>query len=491
MSADPPRVIDRYEPPPVTWGRRIYFAMVAMIGLLATYPAYNHFQITRLEKLRSDVTNLGGRAPRARGGSRPASQIYWESLGGDLSRVVLHQVEFSQATRLERSVIARLRRCPELERLSLDGQSLDDDLCRHIFALRQLSELRVAFCELRDDQLQGIEHMDELTSLDLRGTRISDASVEQLARLAGLSELNLEYCDITPAGAQRLSQALPRMQIRHRTWPSPAHRDAALRLFRCGAVFEIPEDAERGLTIRLRRHIWRGQPQDLSDIAQLQGIELLKLSALDLEPELLEAVARLPNVELLSIEGCQLLHAELRLLGRSASIRRLILDNLFIEMPAAEQLAQWRGVKSLALVNARLVPGSLAALSRLPDLEELTIVGTRFRGTTVSELLNATALKRLHLFRVAIGDDQIPEICQLRGLESLTLTGMAVSNDSVDVLAGMPHLRHLDVSNTQMTPSGVAQLAAALPQCRVESGTRPVEELDVIKLLRRPGPAPR
>lgn len=491
MSAEPPPASESHEPPPMTWGRRIYLAMVAMIGLLATYPAYNHFRISRLETLRADITNLGGRAPRSRGRSRPASEIYWESLGGDLSRVVLRQVEFPQSARVERSTIARLRRCPELARLCLDGHALDDEMCRQVFSLTQLRELRVAYCELHDDQLQGVEHLDELASLDLRGTRISDASVERLARLTGLSELNLEYCDISSAGAQRLARALPQTQIRNRPWPSPAHRDATLRLFRLGAVLEIPDDGERGLTVRLLRHVWRGSPHDLTDIARLQGIELLELSAVDLKPELLAAVARLPNVELLSIKGCQLHPVELRLLGHSAGIRRLILDDVFIELPAAEQLAQWPGVRTLALVNARLVPDALATMARLPNLEELVIIGMRFRGTTMSELAGATSLKRLHLSRVAIGDAEVQELCQITHLESLGLTGMAVTNDSVDDLAGMPNLRHLDVSNTKMTPTGVARLTAGLPQCRVESGDKPLENFDVWPLLNTVGPPAR
>src|SRR5688572_33082156 len=135
----------RVQSSPVPWGRRIYLAIVAMIGLLSLYPLYNHLRITRLEQLRADIVSSGGRAPRARGGLRPVSEIYWESLGGDLSRVVLRQVEFPQSARLDRSAIARLGGCPQLSRLSLDGQGLDDGVCREIFSLAQLSELRIAY----------------------------------------------------------------------------------------------------------------------------------------------------------------------------------------------------------------------------------------------------------------------------------------------------------------------------------------------------------
>src|SRR5687768_8735878 len=225
--------------PSASWGRRLYFGMLGVIALSALYPAYFHLRITQNENARRDVTQLGGRAPRAGGASRSTEDIYWEALGGRLDQVIVAQVFFPPGSRAASETLTRLRRLPDLEVLCLDGQPLDAAAWREVFAMRQLYELRVSYCEPSDRDLAGIERLTELGSLDLAGTEVGDGAIDRLAKLSALTDLNLQNTNVTEAGLARLKQALPQTAIKHRRWPTAEHAHAARSLFRLGAELEL------------------------------------------------------------------------------------------------------------------------------------------------------------------------------------------------------------------------------------------------------------
>ena len=453
---------------PVHWGRRLYFSMLGIIALLALYPAYFHFRITKIENVRREVIQLGGRAPRTGGSSRPIEDIYWEALGGQLDQVLVSQVFFAPGARAETGTLARLRRLPDLVFLCLDGQSLDSAAWREVFAMQQLYELQVSYCELSDRDLAGIERLTELGSLDLSGTEIGDGAIERLSRLAALTDLNLENTNVTEAGLARLKRALPQATIKHRRWPTAAHAHAVRSLFRLGAEFELLEEP-RGVGVRLIRSKWRGTPQDLSDLAQLADLRLLELVNLDLSPEMLAAVADSPRVTTLHLARARLRSVDLSPLFGS-SVEHLILSDMFAEPVSLGKLRALVNLRTISFVNCRMIQGSLSSLSQLEGLSDLSVVGTRIRGTQLAELAALADLKRLSLVRTPLlVDSQVAELAALTSLESLTLFGTDASDGSILSLAQLRGLRELDVSKSQLSPAGLQRLQAALPDCRIQS----------------------
>jgi Leucine-rich repeat (LRR) protein len=482
-AAPPP--IKRDTAPAVNWGRRIYFAMLGLIALLAIYPAYNHFRIGRYEALRQEIQSAGGRAPRARNVTRSEEDVYWAALGGDLTNVVIRKVDFPPGGSVPKSTLVRLIHFPEIEQLHLDGHLPDRETCREIFGMSNLRRLRICFCELDDGLLEGIDQMQSLQSLSLKGTDISDAAVERLARLSALTELDLRYTHVSQAGLARLSRAIPDASIRHAPWPSPAHSQAARLLFRRGAQLDIVDGPAPGVVIRLPRSGWKGSVGELGAIAQLSDLMSLQLNDLDLQRELMGSVARLPNVRTLTIANCRLREADLAALRASRDLRKVILVDAFVEPPAVEKLASIGELHSLVLVNSRIVPGSLAAMSRLSALRELSLVGTRFRGTVMSELAAATSLRKLDLISMPMGDVQIEQVCQLRELQGLSIQGTVATDDSVPHLSQLVHLRRLDISGTPITPEGVKRLQAALPDCVIQRETPQLQPLEFVRSLER------
>jgi Leucine-rich repeat (LRR) protein len=487
MTAEATSPIERDAAGAVNWGRRIYFVMLGIIALLAIYPAYNHFRVRSYESLRQQINAAGGRAPRDRNVTRSEEDVYWMALGGDLSNVVIRQVDFPPGAAAPQATLLRLRQFPEVEQLHLDGHLPDRESCQEIFQMNNLRRLRLSFCELDDELLAGIEQMQNLQSLSLRGTEVSDAAVERLSKLAALTELDLRYTHVTAAGAARLAKALPEAQIRHAPWLSAAHGQAARLLFQRGAQLDILDAPRRGVVVRLNRGDWKGTVNELGAISQLTDLTSLQVDDLNLNSELVLAIARLPNVRSLTIANCRLREADLAALAASTTLRRMVLVEVFVEPAVVEKLASIRELQSLVVVNSRIVPGTLAATSRMASLQELSLVGTRFRGTVMTELASAASLRKLALIDMPMGDVQIEQICALKGLQSLSIRGTVADDDSVDDLCGLTDLKRLDISGTPITPSGVKRLQEALPGCVIEQKTPPVQPPEFVRSLEREG----
>jgi hypothetical protein len=86
---------------------------------------------------------------------------------------------------------------------------------------------------------------------------------------------------------------------------------------------------------------------------------------------------------------------------------------------------------------------------------------------TLACVTKLPSLKRLNLRWTNIGDAGMRYVSELGTLEELVLVGAEVTDASVGRLKRLRSLKKLDVSLTLMTASGVAELQAALPSCRI------------------------
>ena len=59
------------------------------------------------------------------------------------------------------------------------------------------------------------------------------------------------------------------------------------------------------------------------------------------------------------------------------------------------------------------------------------------------------------------------ELAGLKKLERLSLAKSHVSDEGAKYLAPLTRLKELDLSDTQVTAAGVAELNKSLPQCRI------------------------
>ena len=471
-----------------SWSRRLYIGLLGLFLIRGVFPAYNHWKIGWYERLREEIRNSGGRAPRAGGGSVTDEDAYWTALGGDFSNVAIRYVEYPFRSAVDPRVFNRLRDLAELESLTLEGTTTDKEVGQMLGAVANLAVLRLGYSNVSDESLVGIENLSGLERLDLRSTAISDKSVDRLAQLKTLVRLDITETDITSQGASRLSKALPQTQILHRTWPSSKHRDAFRELFERGA--SIANDGAGGCSVYLTRKDWKGDVNDFSKLQDLEGVRCVQVTELELSPELLTALAAMENLPMLVLSGCDLTDRSLEILGRSHSIERIELYQAVIDGQILSKIAACDRLVSLQLGNVEVRAGALDKLAGAMELRELIVIQSRIANTSLDEFRLLPQLRKLDLFIMPLTDADLAKVSHLQQLRSLSVNSDKVTDGSVPHLAQMTSLRQLLVAQTSITPSGQSRLQTALPKCNVHGASSRLPWLTPDQVFTEPSEEP-
>ena len=93
--------------------------------------------------------------------------------------------------------------------------AVTDDEMAIIGSLTDLEFLQLDGSNVTDKGFAHVANLKKLTLLDmsLTGTNLTDSSVETLAGLKSLKKLNINRSRISPAGIERLKQALPKTNM--------------------------------------------------------------------------------------------------------------------------------------------------------------------------------------------------------------------------------------------------------------------------------------
>lgn len=108
----------------------------------------------------------------------------------------------------------------------------------------------------------------------------------------------------------------------------------------------------------------------------------------------------------------------------------------------------------------------LQALSE--NLCSLILMGTPMSDAGMSHLSSLTNLTELNLANTNVGDAGLSHLSGLTRLTKLILRQTTVSDGGMSHLSGLSNLRVLYVMETQVSERGVAQVQAALPNCKIE-----------------------
>jgi hypothetical protein len=97
--------------------------------------------------------------------------------------------------------------------LTIVGSRMTDAGLGHLASLPSLWMLRLGRSTITDAGLARLKSLKRLQTLSLTETELTDSSVETLAGFQSLKSLNLDRSGISPAGIDRLKQALPKARI--------------------------------------------------------------------------------------------------------------------------------------------------------------------------------------------------------------------------------------------------------------------------------------
>jgi Leucine-rich repeat (LRR) protein len=109
--------------------------------------------------------------------------------------------------------IEPLSREIRLTDLTISGSRMTNAGLDHLASLTSLWRLRLDRSAITDAGLARLKSLESLETLSLTETKLTDSSVETLAGFQALKSLSLDRSGISPAGTERLKQALPKARI--------------------------------------------------------------------------------------------------------------------------------------------------------------------------------------------------------------------------------------------------------------------------------------
>lgn len=120
-------------------------------------------------------------------------------------------------TNVTDSGLTHLRRCRDLDSLSLQGLPITDRGLTHLLVHRGLTFLDLSATNITDAGIKSLAAFEDLEELRLCNTRVSDAGLAHLKQHKHLKLLALTDTSVTKQGIALLREALPNCMIERKT----------------------------------------------------------------------------------------------------------------------------------------------------------------------------------------------------------------------------------------------------------------------------------
>ena len=169
-------------------------------------------------------------------------------------------------------------------------------------------------------------------------------------------------------------------------------------------------------------------------------------------------LAGLPRLRFLVLSGLLVSGAGI---AQATQVEDLHLDNCpMVDDAMLEEFNALHSLTSLSLYDSpRITDAGLGTLSRLPRLEYLGLNGLQVTGRGIAPLVQ---IRTLQVGSCPNVDDSMLEAIQdLDDLYDLSVTNSAVTDAGIRHLAGLPKLRRLNLSGSEITDEGLATLVVA------------------------------
>jgi internalin A len=355
-----------------------------------------------------------------------------EALGGTVVRDAKGEVaEISLArTWATDADIERIAAFKNLKRLDLSLTYVSDRGIERLKPLDRLEDLNLYAAEfITDAALAFLRGHRQLRTVNLRGTDVTDTSVAYLAGLPGLTSLDISFTQITDVGLEHL--------------------------------------------------------------ASLSQIEQLNLGGNKISGVGLHVLKLLPKLKKLSFYGIQRRNAgwcwapvvtdlELDTIALVGGLEELNIGlGVGLGTPRPKDLGPADGEAECRIAGGtRITDLGVRKLAQLEKLRQLDLSGAAITVNGVKTLASFPELRRLSLWNVAgVDDSAAPYLETLGALTSLDLSNTAIGDTTLARLAKLSNLRRLYVSETNVTPEGLAAFRTQHPACVVTWGTRPARRV--------------
>jgi hypothetical protein len=207
----------------------------------------------------------------------------------------------------------------------------------------------------------------------------------------------------------------------------------------------------------------------------------------------LQDVSRLPSLKYLSCYGRA--EGDITPLSDLVQLEALDLGDFWSTRASDELLKELAGLRRLRMLSLRgnkwIGPTSLTHLNRIRNLEVLDLSDTAVDDSAAAPLASLINLKHLRLNYTPVSNDGLQHIAGLKKLETLDLQYVSLSDEGMIHFRDLKSLKRVHLSLTlvsdqglhhlhgltnleylrlppRATPAGVASLLRKLPNCRIE-----------------------
>ena len=335
-------------------------------------------------------------------------------------------------------------------------------------------EVSLARTWATDADVERVAAIKTLKKLDLSLTYVSDAGAEAIGKAAQLEELNLFTAEfITDAAVAFLR----------------SNRNLRVLNLRGTDVTDTSLEYVGTLTNLRSLDISFTQIGDvgMEHLAPLSLLEDLNLGGMKISGSALHVLKYLPNLKRLSFYGTQRRNAgmcwapvmtdiELDTIALLTNLEELnIGDGVALGAPRPEELGPRTGEAECRITGGtRITDLGVAKLVNLKKLRYLNLSGSVVTAGVLKTLAGFPNLQRLSLWNAdGINDSGAAGFESLQSVTSLDLSNTGIGDRTLTALAKLPKLQRLYITDTAVTPAGLAAFKQQHSSTVVSYGIRP------------------
>lgn len=385
-------------------------------------------------------------------------------LGEDAQRAtikfgLIDTVEIEDATDAK---IACLAGVPELRVLRIASSSLSAKGFRQLCELPNLDRLTIEGDRLDESLLVHLEHLPAWTAVRLYVSGVDWDRLDEIneRRIAKFEDFSPE--EKLSAGARYLSAFAYRSMLGKppiaAQLSQTAVRDPEMRLLSGMPDLETVYISESDVTAK--------------GIAHIAGLTKLKdLGLWDTKVESIASLSGLVNLEKLGIYpefDTELPDDALASLANFTKLQDLYLSNEAISDATVKRLSNLKDLRKLDITVGNVEDEeSLAALAGLKQLKSLSFHGGKLSDAVLRHLAGLENLETLN-FHVDRGTgDGFKHLQGLGALKYVYINGKAVTDDGIAHLSTLKGLRTIMSQGSEITKAGAERLAAQLPHVTI------------------------
>jgi internalin A len=283
--------------------------------------------------------------------------------------------------------LVHLSKLPNLQYLELSHTPIENIGLEQVHQMHGLKSLRLAHTKITDAGIANLTDLRNLEDLSLKYTDITDESLVYIQKLSSLKELVLTSTKISPAGAQRISQALPNCNVRvsfrlGRTptdvaffsddqQPSADKINAKFKeLGIDGHVGTDPTQPGNPIVALYLEHTTISDAAALKLIAEMPLIESMVIRIALVGDEFFQGLAQSDHLRYIEVKEINLTDGGLRHLSHLAKLRDLLIEDADITDDGVQYLAALKKLKRLVLRDVRISEGGFERLRQaLPNCQ--------------------------------------------------------------------------------------------------------------------------